>query len=379
MPGEPIQLNPDIRGTQAPVGGYPSPLTENPVGVAAAGTVIYLSSLESVSKSEHAHDRDTTLPYSPVLPFPFSNVPLGPIEFGKVIVEAYQKCVQSICDAWVEQTKKSAENQKKEWKDRIRLGLDQLTKAAVGSDQSVSTVAGGTALVMIIVSFMTPAGQVQQVQMLSAIQQPGVNVIQGLSQVAASAGLIPGHMQAELGLLGGLLAASTFYPSMVSVMKETLKGEEGYTMKFAAAYAKQVAKLVQGPQFDAFIHTMLLTGKDLTDREKQNALVGVKLAFLFAALGLVYKVETGHVIGGDIAGMLDGTTKLPQKDPRILLIEMINSYLTLMPNQGKDLKTAFVGYFDDNPSIEDISSPARMINSLKENKDYERLTQNRGD
>lgn len=371
MQGETI--NPGASGS-GNINGPTTTSGESSAQVSEATLYLYLSSIEKSQQSSKEHERDPAIPYLPLLQFPLSNVPMTPDDFQKIMLDAQEKCVNAFCDQWVKAEAEKAAQFRQNVADKIRLGLDRLVNVAIGGTtegDKVAFVATATALFMVIA---TSLAQVGSITAISGSEIPGLATIKDLVTSSINLNLIPSDMRAELGLIGAVFASVLFYPAISGALATTgIADEKTFNLAFAKKYAKQVSKLVESPEFENFALVVLFKGKAVDPAEAKTLLATMKLVMLFTALALVYRVETGHVIGDDVKGMMDGITKLPEGDPRLEIVEHIKQLLGLLPGNGEMLKELFYKYFDSTPTVEHLLEPSRLVKGAVEIHDYERI------
>ena len=340
-------------------------------------------SRDEISRAEIEEDKgrrpDAAFPW---LPYPFQPPAVDSalsLDVDNMIDQAKHSAVTNMLDKWLESLQKLGEDKRADEAERIQELLNRLFTAGTegivpqGAEGNSASLAAVTALLVIASSVVSGVGGA------AAISQPGLITINELSAIAASLGIVPGQFIGALGLLGALFATAAFYPTLA----QTLKDAKGETKKiddaqFAKNYLEQVKRLIENPDFDKLAKYTIIARADASEVSEKLIAV-VKLVLLFTAIALYYKVETGHLTGQEVAGLVNGEIKLPDDDPRLPLVKLIKESFTDIPEEElAQLLEGFFEYFDKNPKVDELVEPNSLLRSLGDNRDSDRITKTSG-
>jgi hypothetical protein len=177
-------------------------------------------------------------------------------------------------------------------------------------------------------------------------------------------------MRAELGLLGTLMASSAMYQASASNFVEGNEDSEKKDFVFSKKYANNIIDLVRSRGLDAFINGVVLARmrgiKNLSDQRRSEMSSVVKAMLVVSAIGLMNKLELGHLTGIEFEAMVKGqTTNLPPEDERWTLVKLLNGHLDqLSPAEQGSLMIAFKGFMDSNPNAEGMLKMDRLFTGI---------------
>jgi hypothetical protein len=182
------------------------------------------------------------------------------------------------------------------------------------------------------------------------------------------------QFRAELGLIGALFGASAIYRTTWVTLMEG-QGAAGSGKKknaaFARNYAKDIEKLVTSTKLDNFVLVSCMKmergqGKPAVTEERLRQLAAIiKLVHLVSALAVIYWIETKHITPEEIADMMNGKMQLPEKDPRLPLIKLVQQQLKLIPpDEKKRVLQGLFDYLDSKPKVDDLLEPGIVFDNL---------------
>lgn len=182
----------------------------------------------------------------------------------------------------------------------------------------------------------------------------------------------------DLGWIASLLGAGLITQSMTDGVLNFKPGAKPNQLDIAEArtLAKNAIHLVQNPEINFFIQTMVIPqtengepvseerAKELANRAKELTNI-VKATLLSTVLALVYRTETGGITPEEFEGMLNGEMKFEDGDIKESLSTKINEYLGALSSAERSLfKEGFFNFLASNPPLEQLLQPARAFQGM---------------
>lgn len=183
--------------------------------------------------------------------------------------------------------------------------------------------------------------------------------------------IIPSDARFELGWIASLLGAGLITQSMTDGVVNFKPGAKPNQLDIAEArtFAKNAIQLVQNPEINLFIQTMVIqqteNGQPVSEDRAMQLTNMVKAALLSTALALVYRTETGGITAEEFEGMLNGEMVLDKGDIKGSLSGLINEYLGALSSAERSLfKDAVFNYLASKPPIDQLLQPARAFQGI---------------
>jgi len=316
---------------------------------------------DSVQGSEEeVEGKNAAPPENPEIDKQVSAKAIDPEAFVFMINEINNAAINAITSNMVETARELAEMQKLDAKEteeklqllkqNIRRGLEDFYDAAsvnIGEGSRSSAVASMWMLSNI--SFPT-SGIPGESSNLSAITE-------ALKQ------FVPEEARGLVGSLGDSMMVGTFVPAMAGVINETIEKQGRIAdQNFFIAYRDQVLQLVEKGAFTNLIGSVLGShGLELAD----SLMAKMNLVYLFAALSIFYKEETGWLTPEEVMGMVKGDITLPKEDPRNpIILEIYNQLSRLHADDKVEFLERIQELLHENPSIEDLKRPYHLLKKM---------------
>lgn len=195
----------------------------------------------------------------------------------------------------------------------------------------------------------------------------------------ATAAIAP-DMQAQLNLIGSLMASSAIYQASAVNFLEDEKDPVKKDMSFALKYADNIIDLVRSRGLDAYVNGVVLArvrgNKNLSAERRAELVALVKAMLVVSAIGLLNKIELGHLSGIEFRDLINGlVTSLPPEDVRWTLIRLLTNpnatkasekgFLDLLsPTERARLMSAFEGFMDSNPNVNSMLKMDRLFTGV---------------
>lgn len=178
-------------------------------------------------------------------------------------------------------------------------------------------------------------------------------------------------MRAELGLLGTLMASTAMYQAAATnFVAEPEEPEDKKDLTFSRTYASNIIDLVRSRSLDAYINGIVLSrihdGVKMSEERKAELAAVVKAMMVVSAIGLMNKVELGHLTGMEFTDLVNGKlTSLPKDDVRWQLVALLNGFLgQLKPSERDRLMASFNNFMDSDPSVGGMLNIGRLFSGV---------------
>ncbi len=256
---------------------------------------------------------------------------------------ALAEWVKSIQDISAQNTKYLAEKrtneiQSERTKDNLEAGQENADKArSVGEQTLIFSGLLMTGLVPGIAS-VSASTMVPITQAIAALAPAGVQAL-----------------PAAFFTLAGVMASGAVMQASIQTLFSGAKDQKTIKSDFVKNYTARILSTINDPTFNSTLAKLFPNDTQLIPT--------AKLILLATALGLSYRAETGHMIGLDFLGLVNGSITLPAGDPRLGLIAAFQATLGEMKNQNQ-IKQRLSDYFDSQPSLDSLLEPADALAGL---------------
>jgi hypothetical protein len=365
------------------------------VSLPVQSTLIIDPSQSSIAPSDHIAPFSSIQASAPKL--------VAPIVIGEMMIQANNNAINAILDSWL----KNLEEQKKRIEEDLNASLSKPTPADIAAadaknpnssrqiyedslKQSLAITAGlenglrnyttrvheGNSSAVQALSHFTPL-------FVAGIGAPGVLVagMTGAREVVApgvfekiwqsAATIIPADPRIELGWIAALMGAGLITQTMSDGVFSFKPGTKPNQMDMAEArvFAKNVIALVQNPEINLFIQTMLIqqmdNGQKISEERKTQLTNMVKIVLISMAMALVYRTETGGITAQELEGMRNGSMVFEKGDVRGTLAGLLNDYLTGLDSKERQLvKSAVFDYLESKPPLDHLLQPGRVFRGV---------------
>lgn len=151
------------------------------------------------------------------------------------------------------------------------------------------------------------------------------------------------------------MASGAVMQASIQTLFSGAKDQKTIKSDFVKNYTARILSTINDPTFNSTLAKLFPNDTQLIPT--------AKLILLATALGLSYRAETGHMIGLDFLGLVNGSITLPAGDPRLGLIAAFQATLGEMKNQNQ-IKQRLSDYFDSQPSLDSLLEPADALAGL---------------
>lgn len=250
-------------------------------------------------------------------------------------------------------------------------GAEAKPPESTGMNVQVLALAGILLIQMSILSSMSKGSITSAVS--HTLSVPGTELVINLSNQTVQSQLVPMDMSGALAMMAALFGTTIVLTSTLGGLRKDKKGaKESFNRSFAENHIKQTLALVGSPYFEQFVRHVIIGGIEATEgalpeQSQSEIIASMKLVYLLSSLAVYYKAETGKITPEEIQGLLDGTIKLPEKDPRLELLDQIDrARRHLKGGPAIQFWTGALEYFDRDPNMKDLLAPATMLHALAE-------------
>ena len=283
-----------------------------------------------------------------------------------------QELAIDVLDAWVEAEGKRADRQREEdrvlTKEAFEEYFDKVRTTTPESYLNTHTVQA---------AFVITAGLTSMVagsEVLSDQNKVAFDSVQNSINEAAQ--MVPSDMRAELGLIGAMFAnTATFQAALLTVGGSDQAEGQQLNQQFAEKYAQRLLKMVNDPEFDKLINTVILArapGEGALSDAQMNEWKGMlKLGMMVSGLALFYKAETGGMSGAEVAAMLKNPDLANAGSKAPLLAEVIKQLEALSPAARQATIEGIMAFIDSQPKVEAMMDPLRVMEGLTSGSDYD--------
>lgn len=366
------------------------------------------------------------LPNSPILIAPtdqqlsISSATLG----DWVQLKLSEICLQ-VANAWTQSLQEQKQHQEEEW--RLEDTGQVMTPQLAAQQQLQASLKAGSSTAIAIDAALNSAEPTDLIRIINDNQAIRAALIdgvdnfvqsQGSSSNAANSAIELGFMAGALAIAGPLVlsnpvsgqylvidpatvatmlpadpagaasviaalfgAGAAFYAGFVNVAQAAKEGPKVADVKnLAVQYASRIIQLAQSGILSNFIlaavSDKLPNAANMTEQQKQQVMLSVKVILLSTALAALYKADNayqskdgavGHITAQEYLGLLNGTTQVDPNSQQGQLIAMINADLN-NPNMPSDvsnkLKNAVADYMDTNPGFGGLFDLQGVVSSI---------------
>lgn len=224
---------------------------------------------------------------------------------------------------------------------------------------------------MSLITAVAQAGVVSHLEL--PISVPGMDLLGDLSMQTVQSQVVPVDISGAVAMMAALFGTTIVLTSTLgSLGRNKKQGNPNYNKQFAENHIEQTLTLVGSPYFEKFVRDVIIGGIEeragpLSEKSQNEIIAAMKLVYLLSSLAVYYKAETGRITPEEIQGLLNGTIKLAEKDPRLALIEQIDVMRAqLQGDAALRFWTGVMDYFAGDPATKDLLEPANMLHTLAE-------------
>jgi|GEM_PF-3233840 len=325
------------------------------------------STTSSIGPSEEVKKKDEPLMAAPILPPPvatindvgtfitFAGIAVAQtgvskgheaaaaniqMQMSEIATGVLSKWVQSLQEMSVENTRQHAKKRAEEIRDEKieeneEASEENASEARASGESFALSSLVLSGLIIPGVSAVSPSTMVPIAQAITALIPTGAAV-----------------MPAAFFSLVGVMASGAMLRAALQTFLSGAKEKAPINAEFVKHYSARILATINNSKFISTLSKLF--------PDKQELIPMAKLILLATALGLSYKAETGHMIGLDFLGLINGQITLPPKDPRHNLVLAFRAVLGGMKNP-EQVKQRLAEYFDSNPSLENLLEPADAL------------------
>jgi len=351
---------------------------------------------------------------------------LKTVNFLADVAASYQKIINNVLDAWVENVQQQADRQREELHSTEYLNKEKAKEdylkaegapAVVGPPQyqawlntlsssqaeaeiqgksSIEEVRGvATALGSTVSNYIdqlstssNPKGDLQNLALLTAgliltasnVSNSAHTAINPVQDTFNQSVLVfPATQQGNAALMINLFAIPMIYHTETdTLVKAAGKGEKPKSLDFARQFAADIVGLVtDNVLFNAMLKAIFTNKGEEAGSLHENRLSAfatkLKILLLSLALALLYKVETGKITDLEMAGLIKPKTSTspeevpedPLQNIKATLSAGINAQLGLLT---QSVSTSFLerllAYMNTNPSLEQLLDPGQAVENM---------------
>lgn len=290
------------------------------------------------------------------------------IQAAASLDETQHAIISQLLDKWLISIKENADAAKeKDEKQRIIKhdiqrqidGLSAVKSSYQNSQEAQDANFAAVSLGIII----TGIGITQAMMPNPTTGTISVNPIQDIANTTIQ------QIAPDLTMVIPVFCMGILYSTAAEVINKPANGEEKKDFAFAKQYAENIRNLVGSASFNNFLMALVTVnvakGEPVSEERMTQLMSAVKLVLLASSLALVYIAEAGGMTSIEFRAMLNGSVSFPADDVRSKLLGDIKELLKRMdPEEAHDMLAALDRFFDNNQTLDTLSSPSKVFQNL---------------